>query len=435
MGTALNMAINMTMPRGMTEPSRLRRGIVSVLAAAVVLPVTVYLAKASTAVTLVRAQRGSALITPAVVAAAAPRSSTTVAARGPVKPQNGLLTEALIRQAIAARPLDQGIANVAMVRAVKGQTTQAPPIIVANGTPEKARLDTWMPVVARLGWRDTPAQFNRLYGAAAAGDVAMVMDVSEALLRRQQAVDQITPVLAIVETDPQVSQELITRLQRKPGWRAAYLDTTNVLVRPEQRVARYKILRELVRKGDRLGDDEVVTNVTALERGALPNLGFSLLKAARRGVTSPLNDPDFRRAATNSAGDVATVPYDWQLLTGEGFSTDAFVENGQSSLEIKWSGRGVPVFARQRTSAGPGRYALKIAVEPQTLANLAAIQFRLVCDDIVIRFRQDGASPTRLLTLQSVPCAYPVLEIAGEVQSSSVPRTVVLHALRLRPVA
>jgi len=435
MATAPNMAINMTMPRGMTEPSHLRRGIASVLAAAVVLPVTVYLAKASTAVTLVRAQRNSAVITPSIPGTSAPGMSTSVAAKEALKPQDGPLSEAVIRQAIAARPLDQGIANVAMVRAVRGQAAQASPVFPANGTAEKARLDMWMPVVSRLGWRDTAAQINRLYDAAGAGDIVTVMDASEALLRRQQGVDQITPVLAIVETDPQISLELIARLQRKPGWRAAYLDTTNVLVRPDQRIARYKILRELVRRGDRLGDDEVVTNVTALERGALPNLGFALYKAARRGVTSPLNDPNFRRAATNSAGDVAIVPYEWQLLTGEGFSTDAFVENGQSSLEIKWSGRGVPVFARQRTSAVPGRYALEIAAEPQTLANLGAIQFRLICDDIVIRFRQNGSSRTRLSTLQPVPCAYPVLEIAGEVQSSSVPRTVALHALRLRPVS
>jgi len=435
MATAPNMAINMTMPRGMTEPSRLRRGITSVLAAAVVLPVVVYLSKASTAVTVVRAQRESALIAPAILGASAPGSSTSVAARGPVRPQNGLLTEAMIRKAIAARPLDQVIANVAMVWAVKGQAPQGSSVVVANGKAEKARLNTWMPVVARLGWRDTAAQFNRLYVAAATGDIVTVMDVSESLLRRQRGVDQITPVLAIAETDPQISLELIARLQRKPGWRAAYLVTTNVLVRPDQRVARYKMLRELMRRGDRLGDDEVFANVTALERGALPNLGFALLKAARPGVTSPLNDPEFRRAATNSAGGVATVPYDWQLLTGEGFSTDAFIENGQSSLEIKWNGRGVPVFARQRTSAGPGRYVLDIGIEPHTIADIAAVQFRLVCDGTVIGFRQDGPSPTRLSTLQPVPCAYPVFEIAGEVQSSSMPRTVALHALRLRPVA
>ena len=433
------------------------------LAAAVLLPVVAYLASASTAVRIVRGERDGALLAAPVPASGSSTTATSTgaASTGPVTgsvPRLAPIAETTMRRALAARPLDQGIVNVAMVREIQAHAAGSPSgpaagqggqrVVVqgpdANGraTPgytvpalDDAGLTAWMPVVARLGWRDTAAQFNRLYVAAAAADIATILDVSEALLRRQQLLDRITPVLAIVETDPKISADLVGRLQTRPAWRAAYLETTNIFTRRDQLVARYGILRELMRRGDRLSKSEVAANVIALDGGKLPNLAFALWKAVHPDVLVPLNDPDFRHAAANSAQDATTVPYEWQLLTGEGFSTDAFVEDGRSALEIKWNGRGVPVFARQRTSARAGRYVLDIALDRQNIADLSVVQFRLMCDGTAIALRQEGNVATRLATVQPVPCAYPVFEIVGDVQSSSMPRTLLLHALHLRPAA
>jgi hypothetical protein len=430
------------------------------------LPVVAYLASASSAVTIVRGERDGALL-------AVPLSGSSV---NPVSPGNAdtdpastrpasvtaprlaPIPDATMRRALAARPLDQGIVNVAMVREIQahaagnangqgaGATSQRAvvqgPVVNGQATSgytiparDDARLAAWMPVVAQLGWRDTATQFNRLYVAAAGADIATILDVSEALLRRQQLMDRITPVLAIVETDPKISLDLVRRLQNRPAWRGAYLESTTILTRRDQLVARYGILRELMRRGGRLTKSEVAANVIALDRGKSPELGFALWKAVHPDVVVPLNDPDFQRAAANSADDVISVPYDWQLLTGEGFSTDAFVEDGRSALEIKWNGRGVPVFVRQRTSARRGRYLLDIVLDPENIADLSAVQFRLMCDDTAIALRQDGKVPTRLATVQPVPCAYPVFEIVGDVQPSSTPRALLLHSLHLRPIA
>ena len=426
----------------------------SVLAAAILLPVVGYVARASTAVTIVRGERDGALLT--VPTSGVSTNPATIGMATP--PRVAPIPDTTMRRALAARPLDQGIVNVAMVREI--QAHAAGDIGGRNAGPagrrsvvqdtavdgqaalgytlpalDDARLAAWMPVVGRLGWRDTAAQFNRLYVAAATTDIATILDVSEALLRRQQLLDRITPVLAIVETDPKISLDLVGRLQNRPAWRGAYLESTTILTRRDQLVARYGVLRELMRRGGRLTKSEVTANVIALDRGKLPELGFSLWKAVHPDVVVPLNDPDFRRAAANSADDVIPVPYDWQLLTGEGFSTDAFVEDGRSALEIKWNGRGVPVFVRQRTSARPGRYLLDIVLDRENIADLSAVQFRLMCDDTAIALRQDGKVPTRLATVQPVPCAYPVLEIVGDVQPSSTPRTLLLHSLHLRSVA
>lgn len=453
----------------MIEPSRLRRSVASVLAAAVLLPVVAYLANASSAVMIVRGERDGALLAapvPATGLSALPaptgKAGYNSASTDPVsvaKPQLTTISDTVMRRAIVARPLDQGLVNVAMVRDIQGHAARQVdgrntgqvgghvvvqgPTVNGRATPgytvpalNDARLTRWMPVVGRLGWRDTPAQLNRLYVAAAAGNIATILDVSEALLRRQQLMDRITPVLAIVETDPKIGADLVRRLQSRPAWRAAYLETTDTLLRRDQLVARYGILRELMRRGDHLSKSELTANVIALDRGKLPDLGFSLWKTVHRDVGVPLNDPYFQRAAANSAEAATTVPYDWQLLTGEGFSTDAFVDNGRSALEIKWNGRGVPVFVRQRTSAIAGRrYVLEISVDRENIPNLSAAQFRLMCDDAAILLRQEGGVPTRLVTVQPLPCAYPVLEIVGDVQSSSVPRTLLLHSLHMRPAA
>lgn len=435
------------------------------LAAAVMLPVVAYLASASNAVTIVRGERDGALLAaplsgPSANAMAAGNAETDPST-GPASttaPRLAAIPDATMRGALAARPLDQGIVNLAMVREIQayaagnangqgaGVTSQRSvvqgPVVNGQATPgytipalDDARLAAWMPVVAQLGWRDTATQFNRLYVAAAGADIATILDVSEALLRRQQLMDRITPVLALVETDPKISLDLVGRLQNRPAWRGAYLESTTILTRRDQLVARYGILRELMRRGGQLTKTEVAANVIALDRGKLPELGFALWKAVHRDVVVPLNDPDFQRAAANSADDVTPVPYDWQLMTGEGFSTDAFVEDGRSALEIKWNGRGVPIFVRQRTSARSGRYRLDIVLDPENIADLSAIQFRLMCDDTAIALRQEGRVPTRLATVQPVPCAYPVFEVVGDVQSSSTPHTLLLHALHLRPLA
>lgn len=364
--------------------------------------VAVYAAVAANTVALVGATSGAAVLGAPVQARQAPL-------RG--------IDDRQVRIALAASPLSPRLVNIAMVRAV------------AAGAPP-AR---WMAQLAQLGWRDTPTLQNRLYAAALARNVAAIVDLCDALLRRRSLVDQIIPALSVVETDPNLSGAFVDRLARWPNWRGEYLTTTGQLRQPSQLAARYRILRALRGRGP-LGPGEAVQNVRALDAGGLPDLAFALWRAVEPEVTSPLDDAHFVRASRDFQGAADTVPYQWQMLSGEGYSAGASTDAGRSTLDIDWDGRGVPIFAQQRTSASPGSYMLAVRVASSDLTELAAFSFRLMCGNDTVELRQDPRMPDRLLTTRPVSCGYPTLQIAGDIQPSATPHRLAFEAIELRRV-
>ncbi len=389
----------------MTEQSKLRRGIAVALTAAVLLPVEGYLAVASSAVNTVSAMRASALLTNK-------DPQTTRGIRG--------LPATTIAAAITAKPIDQRLVNVAMIHDVQ---------IVGQ-----QRIAPWIHALGRLGWRDTPTLQNRLYVSAMRANVAEILDISDALLRRRQLMDQIIPVLATVETDQTLRKDFVRRLSGSLNWRGPYLLATDALKTPAQLEARYEILRAIQRNGAKLDRGEIAPNVGALDRAGRPDLGFALWKNGRSDVAAPLNDPSFTEASANFQAGTDTVPYQWQLKSGQGYSASAYVEHGRGSLDIEWNGRGVPIFAEQRTSATPGRYVLDVAVSAENIADLSALNFSLVCGGDVTRFQSDPRNPKRFATDGVVACGYPVLQIAGDIQAAATPRHIAIDRLVLRRV-
>lgn len=325
-----------------------------------------------------------------------------------------------LRTAITAKPLSQRIVNIAMVSSVDRQG--------------ETRLRPWIATLSQLGWRDTVSVQNMIYVAAVNGDIAAVLDLSDALLRRRQMIDQMIPVLSVAETDPQARAAFVDRLIARPAWRNTYLTSTGHLQTAEQLRARYQILRELRRRGSPPSWSEAAQNIRALEYAGLYDLGFALWRSARPGVSRPLNDTHFLQASESFRLGEDPVPYQWQIPVGAGFSADAVSENGRSTLEINWNGRGVPMFAQQRTSAEPGRYVLEVNVSPTDVADLRAINFRFVCTrtNTAIAFQRDMREPTRFVTEQALPCAYPVLQIAGSIQAGATPHQLSLQSVTLR---
>lgn len=329
------------------------------------------------------------------------------------------LSDTTVHEAIAAEPLDGGIVNVAMVREVR-----------QHGN---SRTASWLAIVARLGWRDTPSLQNRLYAAANAGDMGRILDISDAFMRRQKMMDQMISVLSIVEADPTLQDALVARLAANPPWRAAYLSVVAHLKERSQLVGRFELLQQLQHRNARLGKDEVVPSILVLDRADLPQYGFALWQRIQPGVARPLDDSGFDRAGRSDQAGHDPVPYEWQAMSGEGFSAEAVRDGAQTMLSIDWNGRGVPVFAQQRTSATPGLYALDVEVPPEEKADLPALVFRLVCGKATIAFAPVAGDLTHLRTIEAVPCSYPVLQIAGDIQSSVAAHQVTINRLSLRP--
>lgn len=408
----LNTAILMTTPiRSKIDtafhvaPGTARRGAVAALTAAILLSVAIYAYVAATAVMEVRAMRAGALLGDL---------------RSKQAARLDMLSDPTVRRAIAAEPMDGAIVNVAMARDVRQH---------GNG-----RTENWLAILARLGWRDTPSLQNRLYAVASAGNMDRVLDISDALMRRQKLLDQVILVLSMAEADPVLHGPLIDRLAENPPWRAAYLSAVAHLKERSQLIARFDLLRQLRRRHVRLDKDEVIPSILALDRADLPQYGFALWQRIQPGVARPLDDPDFARAGRSDQDGHNPVPYEWQTMSGEGFSAAAVRDGAQTTLSIDWNGRGVPLFAQQRTSATPGFYALDVQAPAEEKADLSALVFRLVCDSTTSTFAPVAGDITHLRTITPVACSYPVLQIAGDIQPSPMAHLVTINRLFLYPV-
>lgn len=381
------------------------RGITAALTAAVLLIVAGYAGIAASAATQMRAARAGALI-------------------GDLHSEQSArldaLSDATVRHGIAGDPLDGRLINVAFARDAR-----------QHG---QGRAAAWLPTIVQLGWRDTASLQNRLYFAAKASDMPRILDTSDALMRRQQMMDQVIPVLSMVEADPTLHGALVDRLAANPPWRAAYLSAIAHLKERSQLIARFELLQQLQRRHVRLGRNEVVPSLVALDRADLPQYGFALWQRIQPGVARPLDDPQFARAGRNDQAGHDPVPYEWQTMSGEGFRAEAVRDGTQTTLSIDWNGRGVPVFAQQRTSATSGLYALDLEVPPEEKADLPALVFRLVCGETTIAFVPAAENLTHLRTIRAIPCSYPVLQIAGDIQSSVAAHQVTINRLTMRPL-
>lgn len=385
------------------EPSLSRRAIAAGSAAAILLTISGYAAVVETALTKVRVARSGALLAALDSAPAA---------------QLERLSDATVHNAVTAAPLDQRVMNVAMARDAK----------LHGG----AQTPAWLAVLSRLGWRDTTTLQNRLYAVALRNQLTGVLDISDALLRRQQLIDQVTQVLPLLEIEPTLRPALVDRLAAQPGWRGVYLATSIGNLRtPQQLTGRVRLIEELARRGS-ITKSEVVPSINALDRAGLQSQAFALWQRVQPGVSRPLDDGQFAHASRSYDAGYDPVPFQWQMMTGEGFSVDATRDGTRTPLMIDWNGRGVPVFAQQRTSAMPGRYALDLDVPASDKADLPALSFKLICGDTATPFSAVTGDPARLRTENAVTCAFPTLQIGADVQSSAAAHQVTINRITMR---
>ncbi len=394
----------MNIRRGMTKV-QLHKRVSATLIAVVLLSVAGYLIKSSAAIETVRAAQSSASLYAAI------NTPTDVA---PVK----ALSETVIRQAVAARPLNPGFVNVAMVHDV-----------VTHG---EAAADRWITPLSRLGWRNTAALQNRLFVAAVRSDTKQVLDLCDALMRRLQIQDTLIPLLNTVELDPMLRKEFVKRLANAPGWRPLYFYASSGLKKPDQLRARYSILQMLRQQGVQVDATLVRSSVQAMIDNGMPELGFALWRQVQSGVTTPLNDSGFLQASAGKTGD---SPFGWETATGDGFDVDTYREGAKAVLAVQWNGRGVPMLAWQRTSALAGSYALDVDVSPEKIRDLNAFRFRLLCGKVATELQQDPQRSTRFITREKVSCSFPVFEVSGDIAAQNAPRSVEFRRFTLTRMA
>lgn len=319
-----------------------------------------------------------------------------IAAAAPVT-----LSPAVTDTALAAQPMNQALVNVAMRQAVqRGQ----------DATP-------WLAVLQRMGWHDTYSLVNVMVGAANKGDIKLLIDVLDALMRREKGIDQAVAAFQQGEMDPEFRAMLTRRLMTRPNWKYDYLYRSYALRDPASVLVRYELVGNLQRAGIPLERAEISGLMTRLVQIGRADLAYRLWHDFTHAIPPAIQDGTFHDLANRSKADADHLfPFEWSLETGADFEVYAGgSRHGDSNLTIRWNEHGVPLFASQQTSLRRGTPTLTVTAVSD-VDRLGQLDLRLRCPDgatiALVPTHRDGNSQA-YATRGALPCDFPRLEIAG----------------------
>jgi hypothetical protein len=332
---------------------------------------------------------------------------------------------AAVVAALAVNPLSQSLLNDLLVE--RARTARRPMT--------KGEAD----LLLRLGWRSEAALRNIGEVYADGSNLPKLLDVFDALLRRSsRSGEPVVNVLSLMETEPQYRPALVHKLAQDPPWRSMLLRlTANQLVTRQAAVSRLQIYRALARTSKPPSAIETAAVLPALHAQSFGDDAFNLWQGVLRRtgqppLARPLTDSDFARVARRQQDQEVTTVYDWTVEHGDGFGV-GFGSNSKG-LMIEWDGRGIPVFARQRSSALPRSHRLAVTMEADAQGE-DAIGYRLVCPQGAVELQPAMISGrTRIYrTDGKVGCSFPIFEIFGRAQSRPRDVRAILNRITLSP--
>lgn len=328
--------------------------------------------------------------------------------------------------ALAANPLNQQAVNGVIAAGMRA-------------TNDRARALRETAILRELGWRNTNALQNLLWRGGTTGDLPLVMDTFDALLRRERLLGEIYPILNLMTTDPAFRDLLTRRLLADPPWRRYYFQSASDLTTPAEIEGRYLVMSRVQAGGDRLLRNEVAPILPKLISIGQAQDALRLWSAHIGGATSPLTDLNFAVAATPLPGDALPISFEWQLGSGSGYSVDADRDQQGSFVRIDWNGRGAPSFISQNTTAQSGRYRFQVTGDAATGAVSDWLGLRFTCPsgDVAefapVSTRNPGQG-VRFTWEASVGCDNPRLELYGRPQAGTTASSIIFRTVRLERV-
>jgi len=328
-----------------------------------------------------------------------------------------------IASAVAINPLSQSALNALLVERMR--TTRRPMT--------KAEAD----LLLRLGWRDEVSLRNVGEVYADGSDLPKLLNVFDALLRRATpSGEPVVAILTFMETKPVFQAALVDKLAQNPPWRSAFLRlTADQLDTRDAVLDRLRTYQALAHTRMPPSDIETAAVLPALHAQGFGSEAFGLWQDVRRRsgkplLMRPLGDPDFARAARLQENQSVITVYDWAVEHGDGFGVG--FGSDSKGLMIEWDGRGIPVFARQRSSALPGGYRLAVTTEAEAEGE-DAVGYRLVCPQGAVELQPATmAGRTRLYRTEGrVDCGFPMFEIFGRPQNRPRDIRVILNRISL----
>jgi len=354
---------------------------------------------------------------------------TLVAATQPMDPAaSGALASAL-RAAIVAAPLDQDLVNRFYTLAT------------VNRLVDDSVLAGWRAQLTRLGWRSNGAQQNLLVAAAYAGDLPTLLDRTDAMMRRKALAEELGVLLYTIEQAPQTHNTLVLRLRRNVPWRTTFFADPRGVATPAGRQARLATISEMLDAHNPVARVEVAPLLVALTTARDNIAAFRIWRRFRMQdrqerplVIGETFDPDFAayRAAQHLV-PVRDLPFEWQAVSGEGYSTDV----ADDGVTLHWDGSGVPLMLRQTFHAVPGMYELLLTGTDAKPEFLNRFEVAALCpqgETLFVTPRQRRAGEFAVTADRAVPCEFPILLVRGRASMVPQPVDASLTSILLHPV-
>lgn len=333
--------------------------------------------------------------------------------------------DAELTTALAMDPLNQNLVNAGL-------------LLKSNelSSDERAR---WIAIIGKMGWRSTAALQTLITDAARNQDLSNAIIVADALLRRNQLFEEAVNLMNLLEAEPSTWEGVYNRLRKPVPWRIDYLLTAASISQPAIIDGRIRTLQRLQATGDRFSRSELAPSIEALMRAGKLAEAYEIWRVHAKQLPAPLNDTDFSIAVGAGSNNDVIFPFEWQFFSGTGFSAYPSEDglNG-ATVVIQWDGRGVPLFMSQLTAATPGnyRFAFKVDGDAQKFASRVAVRFR--CGNEVIRTRNSVKPNSQIVaaeTLVPIPCAFPWIDIFGQIQDRSAAVELALNRVMLERIA
>lgn len=341
---------------------------------------------------------------------------------------------AAAKRALSRQPYDQPLLNSIYVSEVR------------EGMDETQRA-AFVSALNKLGWRDTETQQNLLFEAARQNDLEAALNHMDALLRRGKLTNQIMPLLAQLELDPDGVELLADRLDQDPGWRGSYFDFADPLQNSLHLDARLRLFDYMQAQGMPIRRIEQRVTLYALVRAERRNevaqIGLAQLPSDKKSQL--LFDPEFSQLSNvpEKERSLAT-PLDWRLTNRSGISAQIISEEWSSRLAMRWNGRGAPIIARTMTFLTEGQQPeLEVSLNAGSqLRSLDSLRFTLVCSGVrevlfVRKAAGSAASPgldrrtAYYAAEDKAPCDYPDLYIGGRPRSGDRGASLSIDSVKL----
>lgn len=312
---------------------------------------------------------------------------------------------AILRAAIWRDPFNPGLFNLLYANSIR------------VGRPE-AEIRRQVVILAKLGWRYTPAQQNLLYRNLLDNSFVNAVDRADALLRRQKETALAFAVLSTMEATPQVQNVVIDRLRGNPKWRHDYLMTIAPQSSPALLDARPATLAALSRTAIGIGREEIGPSLVSLLATGRGRAAYALWdrRGTRQTDRNLIYDPDFQQVAVSARLDTV-IPFEWRLSQGLDYS----VQPSSEGILINWNRRRVPAFLTQVVPVVPGQgYALTIRGTSDSGDLASTLAPAIICGTVSVPMtRSDNRNGEARYLTGSLPpaCDMGTLTINGAVDS------------------